>query len=102
MGEEGSLVQEAETPYVILMASEPAVLAVVAHAVLLGWRGGMTTSISQITPVVHPEDRSCLHYPQLESMAISKFLHYQKFITKFPFLLHLVEVGWLVPAKDCH
>lgn len=39
MGEEGSLVQEAETPYVILMASEPAVLAVVAHAVLLGWRG---------------------------------------------------------------
>lgn len=40
MGEEGSLVQEAETPYVILMASEPAFLAVVAHAVLLGWRGG--------------------------------------------------------------
>lgn len=101
MGEEGSLVQEAETPYVILMASEPAVLAVVAHAILFGW-GGMVTSISQITPVVHPEDRSCLHHPQLDSMAISKFLHYQKFITKFPFLLHLVEVGWLVPAKDCH
>ena len=39
MGKEGSLVQEAETPYVILMASEPAVLAVVAHAVLFGLGG---------------------------------------------------------------